>query len=94
MLHEALTEKNDKDQHFNYSWPKFNIYKVIMNKKFSMINPYKNHNNVFFKKNSFGQMDHFGPKMMHYENFESTPIIFLKFCTMKGSKRYIKILLL
>ena len=39
MLYEALTEKNDENQHFNYSWSKFNIYKMIMNKRFNMTGP-------------------------------------------------------
>ena len=39
MLHEAFTEKKDEDQHFNYSWPKCTIHKMIMNKRFIMIGP-------------------------------------------------------
>ena len=89
-----MTEKNHKDQHFNYSWPKFNIYKVIMNKRFNMIDPYENYVNDFSKKILLGKWAILVPKTMHCENFGSTVIIFLKFCTIKGSKRYMKILLL
>ena len=50
-----LWQKNDKDQHFNYRWLKFNIYKVIMNKRFNMIGPSKNYINDFSKKVLLGK---------------------------------------
>ena len=48
----------------------------------------------FLKKILFGQMGHFGPKNSTSHNFESTPIIFLKFCIMIGANSYMKVILM
>ena len=53
-----------------------------------------NYINGFREKISFGAKDHFGPKMARRHNSGSTLRIFLKFCIMKGAKRYMKIILM
>ena len=50
---------------------------------------------VFWKTNSnLGQMCHFGPKIACRDNSGSTLRNFLKFCLMKGAKRYMKIMMM
>ena len=85
-------KKIDKDQLFNYSWLKFNICKVVMNKRFSMIDPYEIYVYDFSTKILLDKWAILVPEMMDCENFGSTLKIFLKFCTMKGSRKYIEIL--
>ena len=46
------------------------------------------------KKSQSGQMDYFDLKMTCSHNSGSTLKIFLKFCKMKGVKRYMKISLM
>ena len=46
------------------------------------------------KKSQLGQMDYFDLKMTCSHNSGSTLKIFLKFCKMKGVKRYMKISLM
>ena len=96
MLHEALIEKKTKTNiltigdlnltYIRWSWTKYLIWLAL----------YENYINGFSPKTSFGQVAIVLPKMMHRHNFESTLTFFFfqKSCTMEGSKRYIRIILM
>ena len=48
---------------------------------------------VLLKKFCLGQIDHFGHKKTHTHDSESA-LTFLKFCTIKGTNWYMKVMLM
>lgn len=54
---------------------------------------YENYINSFLEEIISGKWAILGPKMTHGHNSGSSPRIFLKSCTIKETKRYIKITL-